>query len=91
MSHRGVEEVLSRNLAPVKSRMMTINQLSRAEGGLPQVCRKCAVRFDPVCAKSLLFNTELDRFRAGLIVGKLLMFNGARTWKALPGSPTLNQ
>jgi len=36
------------------------------------------VRFEPMCAKALLFNTELDRFRAGLIVGKLLMFNGAQ-------------
>jgi hypothetical protein len=55
------------------------------------VCRKCAVRFDPMCAKSLLFNTELDCFRAGLIVGKLLMFNGAKTRKTLSDSPTLNQ
>lgn len=26
---------------------------------MPQVCHKCAVRFDPICAKSLLFNAEL--------------------------------
>lgn len=48
-----------------------------------RVCHKCAVPFNPMCAKSLLFNTELDRFRAGLIVGKLLMFNGASTRKTL--------
>jgi len=44
-----------------------------------------------MCANSHLFNTELDRFRAGLIVGKLLTFNGAQTWKAQSDSPTLNQ
>jgi len=42
-----------------------------------KVCRKCAVHFDPMCAKALLFNTRADCFRAGLVVGKLLMFNGA--------------
>ena len=72
--------------------MNPTNQLSKAEWiGSSQVCRKCAVRFDPMCARSLLFNTEPDRFRAGLIVGKLLMFNGAKTWKTRSDSPTLNQ
>jgi hypothetical protein len=33
---------------------------------LAQVCRKCAVRCDPVCAKALLFNTRPECFRAGL-------------------------
>ena len=60
-------------------------------GWLQQVCRKCAVRFDPMCAKSLLFNTRPDCFRAGLIVGKLLNLNGDKTWKTLSDSPTLNQ
>jgi hypothetical protein len=44
------------------------------------VCVKCAVRFEPMYANSRLFNTELDCFRAGLIVGKST-FNGAQTWK----------
>ena len=60
-------------------------------GGFQQVCRKCAVRFDPMCAKALLFNTRADCFRAGLIVGKLLMFNGAQTRETLSDLPTLNQ
>ena len=30
-----------------------------------QVCRKCAVRCDPVCAKTLLFNTRSECFRTG--------------------------
>jgi hypothetical protein len=51
--------------------------------GSGQVCHKCAVHFDPMCAKALLFNTELGCFRAGLIVGKLLMFNGAQTRRTL--------
>jgi len=55
------------------------------------VCRKCAVRFDPMCAKALLFNTRADCFRAGLVVGKLLMFNDVQTRKTLSDSPTLNQ
>jgi hypothetical protein len=45
---------------------------------------------EAMCAKLLLFNAELDCFRAGLIVGKL-MFNGAQTWKTTSDSPTLNQ
>jgi hypothetical protein len=45
------------------------------------VCHKCAVPFDPMCAKALLFNTRANCFRAGLIVGKLLNRNGDKTWK----------
>ena len=56
-----------------------------------QVCHKCAVPFDPMCAKALLFNTRANCFRAGLIVGKLLNRNGDKTWKTLSDSPTLNQ
>jgi hypothetical protein len=56
-----------------------------------KVCHKCAVRFDPVCANSLLFNTTPDGFRAGLIVRKLLNLKVAKMWKALSDSPTLNQ
>jgi hypothetical protein len=48
----------------------SINQLFRAERGFQQVCHKCAVRFDPMRAKALLFNTRPDCFRAGLVVGK---------------------
>jgi hypothetical protein len=55
------------------------------------MCHKYAVRFDPMCAKALLFNTRADCFRAGLIVGKLLTIKGGRTWKTLSDSPTLNQ
>ena len=72
--------------------MNPTNQLSKAEWiGSSQVCRKCAVRFDPMCAKALLFNTRADCFRAGLIVGKLLNCNGYKTRKTLSDSPTLNQ
>jgi hypothetical protein len=63
-----------------------INQLFKSGmSGLQwmEVCRKCAVRSAPMCANLRLFNTELDCFRAGLIVGKLLMFNGAQTRKTL--------
>ena len=35
-----------------------------------KVCRKCAVRFDSLCAKSSLFNTSSKCFRAGLVVSK---------------------
>jgi hypothetical protein len=34
------------------------------------VCGKCAVLFDPMCIKALLYTTRADLFRAGLIVGK---------------------
>jgi hypothetical protein len=72
--------------------MSPTNQLSRAEWiGSSQVCHKCAVRFDPMCAKALLFNTSADCFRAGLIVCKLLNHNGDKTRKTLSDSPTLNQ
>jgi hypothetical protein len=43
-----------------------------------QVCHKCAVPFDPICAKSRLFNTSTKRFRAGLIVGKALILKAAK-------------
>ena len=56
-----------------------------------QVCHKCAVRFDPMCANSRLFNTSAKRFRAGLAVGKLLIPNSAKTRRAMLDSPTLNQ
>ena len=51
-----------------------------------RVCHKCAVRFDPICAKA-----SADCFRAGLIFGKLLIFNDAKARKTLSSSPTLNQ
>jgi hypothetical protein len=44
-------------------------------------CHKCAVRFEPMYANPFLFNTRSDCFRADLIVGKLLIFKGAKTWK----------
>ena len=37
-----------------------------------QVCRKCAVLFEPICANPGFFDTSAERFRAGLITGKLL-------------------
>ena len=43
-----------------------------------QVCHKCAVRFGPTCARVRLFNTWTKRFRAGLVVGKSLIFWWAR-------------
>ena len=39
-----------------------------------QVCRKCAVRFESVCAKMSFFDTSAKCFRAGFIVGKLLIY-----------------
>jgi len=56
-----------------------------------QVCRKCAVRFGPMCAKVRLFNTTVKRFRAGLAVGKLLICIDESRREALPDPPTLNQ
>ncbi len=38
-----------------------------------EVCHKCAVLFDPMCANLRLFNTTPKRFRAGLVVGKPLI------------------
>jgi hypothetical protein len=36
------------------------------------VCRKCAVRFEPIRAKSRFFNTSVKCFRAGFFEGKSL-------------------
>jgi len=36
------------------------------------VCRKCAVRFEPLRANSRFFNTSVKCFRAGLVEGKSL-------------------
>ena len=61
-------------------------------GGSPhKVCRKCAVRFGPVCAKVRLFNTTAKRFRAGLAVGKLLICMDESGKNTLRDLPTLNQ
>ena len=56
-----------------------------------EVCHKCAVPFDPMCANLLLFNTSVKRFRAGLAIGKLLILRGESTWETPSDSPTLNQ
>jgi hypothetical protein len=61
------------------------------DDGFVQVCHKCAVRFDPMCANSLRFNTRPNRSRAGLVVGKLLTLKGTKAWKDRSYSPTLNQ
>jgi hypothetical protein len=37
------------------------------------VCHKCAVRFEPLCAKVRLFDTFEKCFRAGLFRGKSLI------------------
>ena len=56
-----------------------------------EVCHKCAVRFGPICAKVLRFNTRSRRFRAGLVMSKLLICNGETKNCHLPALPTLNQ
>jgi hypothetical protein len=33
---------------------------------------ECAVRFEPVCANAGFFDIPVERFRAGLVVSKLL-------------------
>jgi len=38
-----------------------------------------------------LFNTTVKRFRAGLVVGKLLIFRRESTNREVPDRPTLNQ
>ncbi len=43
-----------------------------------QVCHKCAVPFDPICANLLLFNTKPNCSRAGLIVGKSLILKSSK-------------
>jgi len=58
---------------------------------LGRVCHKCAVRLDPICANSLLFNATVKRFRAGLIIGKRLICKDVGTSRTASGSPTLNQ
>ncbi len=37
-----------------------------------RVCRKCAVRFEPIRANSRFFNTSVKCFRAGLVEDKSL-------------------
>jgi hypothetical protein len=46
-----------------------------------KVCRKCAVRFEPLCANSAFFDTSFERFRAGLSNGKLLILKAATAEK----------
>ena len=55
------------------------------------VCRKCAVRFGPMCAKVRLFNTGVKRLRAGLVLGKVLICLGESRKAMLRDRPTLNQ
>jgi len=38
------------------------------------VCRKCAVRFEPICANSAFFATFVARFRAGFSESKSLIY-----------------
>ena len=59
--------------------------------GPREVCRKCAVRFGPVYAKVSLFNTSAKRFRAGLVVGKLLIYLDGSAKDMFRDLPTLNQ
>jgi len=37
------------------------------------VCRKCAARFEPLCANMGLFDTSVKCFRAGLIRRKSMI------------------
>jgi len=53
------------------------------------VCRKCAVRFGPVCAKVRRFNTGAKRFRAGLDGGNLLICRSESRKAAFRVQPTL--
>jgi len=39
-----------------------------------QVCRKCAVRYAPLCANMGFFDTSCECFRAGLGQSKLLIY-----------------
>ncbi len=55
------------------------------------MCRKCAVRFGPVRAKVRLFNTTTKCFRAGLVVGKLLICIDESSKESFRDLPTLNQ
>ncbi len=41
------------------------------------MCRKCAIPFEPLCANSAFFDTFAERFRAGLGYGKFLIFKVA--------------
>lgn len=51
--------------------LLTKNQLSKRSGGAPGMCAvECAVRFEPVCANMGFFDTSVERFRTGLVVGK---------------------
>jgi len=65
---------------------MTILPYRQAE----KVCRKCAVRFGPVRANVNLFNTTAKRFRAGLVVGKLLICMDESSKDTFRDLPTLN-
>ena len=64
---------------------------TRCSCGICRVCHKCAVPFDPRCAKVHLFNTASKRFRAGLAVGKSLIRQCESWCEDLSDSPTLNQ
>ena len=66
-------------------------RISTTLAATEQVCRKCAVRFGPVCAKVRLFNTTAKRFRAGLVWGKPLIFIGEGSKSSFRNRPTLNQ
>jgi hypothetical protein len=56
-----------------------------------QLCRKCAVRFSPIRARVLLFNTTSKHFRAGLVMGKGLIKMDNAPESGLLAQTTLNQ
>ena len=56
-----------------------------------QVCHKCAVPFDPMCANLRLFNTSTKRFREGLTIGKSLILQYESGYATGSDSTTLNQ
>jgi hypothetical protein len=40
------------------------------------LCRECAIRCEPLCAKVRFFDTNVWCFRAGVVKGKLLIPEG---------------
>jgi hypothetical protein len=55
------------------------------------VCRKCAVRFDTLCANMGFSATFQKCFRAGLVMGKWLISHGGPVGASPADWSTLNQ
>jgi hypothetical protein len=55
-------------LGPLFGRFgFTCNLRAIEAGSRIEVCRKCAVRFEPICANTGFFATSVKCFRAGLV------------------------